>query len=177
MSNTCIQTTYCRKWKGRPFRSSALRQHQYFQVLFLFCLCLSFSSHFLSLFSYFLCFSVSLSPSPCLVYLLSQPRKSRDYQRDNPSGRGLLLPASTESPLFFPLLLPSVLSYFLSEAGGEGLMMGDIPLLVWNGKSPLNIHPLLVFFIPFLSLTKVRSLLLYCPPFSACSSLLVLFLR
>lgn len=65
----------------------------------------------------------------CLVYLLSQPRKSRDYQRDNPSGRGLLLPASTESCLFFPLLLPSVLSYFLSEAGGEGLMMGVIPLL------------------------------------------------
>ncbi|KAK1897519.1 Biosynthetic peptidoglycan transglycosylase, partial [Dissostichus eleginoides] len=45
-------------------------------------------------------------------------RKSRDYQRDNPSGRGLLLPASTQSPLFFPLLLPSVPSYFLSEAGG-----------------------------------------------------------
>ncbi|KAI4829149.1 hypothetical protein KUCAC02_023210, partial [Chaenocephalus aceratus] len=45
-------------------------------------------------------------------------RKSRDYQRDNPSGRGLLLPASTQSPLFFALLLPSVPSYFLSEAGG-----------------------------------------------------------
>lgn len=83
----------------------------------------------------------SLSLSPSLVYLLSQPRKSRDYQRNNPSGRGLLLPASAESLLFFPLLFPSVLSYFLSEAGGEDLMMGDIPLLVWCCKTPK--HPAL----------------------------------
>lgn len=93
-----------------------------------------------------LSFSASLSPSPGLVYLLSQPRKSRDYQTNNPSGRGLLLPASAESLLFFPLLFPSVLSYFLSEAGGEDLMMGDIPLLVWNCKTSKR-RPLLCLFL------------------------------
>lgn len=120
-----------------------------------FCQCLEYCFSFVSaslsspisfLSSLILSLSVSLSLSPCLVYLLSQSRKSRDYQRDNPSGRGLLLPASTESFPFFPRLPPSVLSYFLSEAGGEGLMMGAIPPLVWYGKNPLNFHPLLFHF-------------------------------
>lgn len=124
----------------------------------LLCLCLSHSSHFLSLFSHILSFSASLSLSPSLVYLLSQPRKSRDYQRNNPSGRGLLLPASVESLLFFPLLFPFVLSYFLSEAGGEDLMMGDIPLLVWKFVRPLNIQTFLVFSLFDLPPTKVCSL-------------------
>ena len=108
-------------------------QFEYLLILFSFFLFpLPFS--FLS----FLVFLCLLSISPCLVYLLSQRRKSRDYQRDNPSGRGLLLPASTQSPLFFPLLLPSVPSYFLSEAGGECLMMGGIPLSAWSNKTILK---------------------------------------
>lgn len=131
------------------------------------CLCLSFYSHFLSLSSHTLSFSASLSPSPSLVYLLSQPRKSRDYQRNNPSTRGLLLPASAESLLFSPLLFPSVLSYFLSEAGGEDLMMGDIPLLVQDCKTSKHPPPFLVLSI-FWLLRLLRP-----PPFSARSSLLV----
>lgn len=140
-------------------------QLHYFRLLFLPRLCFSFSSHL----SLSLSFSVSLRPSRCLVYLLSQPRKSRDYQRNNPSGRGLLLPASTESLLFFPLFLPQVLSYFLSEAGGEGPMMGDIPLLARNGKSLLNIHPLLVFCLIRPSSEFILSTILL----PACSSPLV----
>lgn len=130
-----------------------------------------------SLLSFALSLSAWLSLSPCLVYLLSHPRKSRDYQGNNPSGRGLLLPASTESLLFFPLLLPSVLSYFLSEAGGQ--MMGDILLSAWNckKKNSSNIHPLPFFSLSGLLLTKVCLLHFhYHPPFSACSSPLVYLL-
>lgn len=121
---------FCRKCRRQHFKCFPLKTAP---LLFLLRVCRS--SHFLPLLFSTLSFSAALSLSPSLVYLLSQPRKSRDYQRNNPSGRGLLLPASAESLLFFPLLFPSVLSYFLSEAGGEDLMLGDIPLLVWRCKT------------------------------------------
>lgn len=50
--------------------------------------------HFLSLSSHTLSITASVNLSPSLVFLLSQLRKSRDYQRNNPRTRGLLLPAS-----------------------------------------------------------------------------------
>lgn len=129
---------FCRKCRRQHFRCFP------FKTASLFLLRVCPSSHFLPLFFSTLSSSASLSLSPSLVYLLSQPRKSRDYQRNNPSGRGLLLPASAESLLFFPLLFPSILSYFLSEAGGEGLMLGDIPLLVWSCKTSKHLFSLFI---------------------------------
>ncbi len=94
----------------RTFQIFSTQDRAYFEH------CFSFVSASLSLFSNSLSFAVPLSLSPCLVYLLSQPRKSRDYQGDNPSGRGLLLPTSTESLLFFPsFFLPSCLISFLMQ--------------------------------------------------------------
>lgn len=129
---------FCRKCRRQHFKCFP------FKTAPLFLLRVCRSSHFLPLLFSTLSFSASLSLSPSLVYLLSQPRKSRDYQRNNPSGRGLLLPASAESLLFFPLLFPSVLSYFLSEAGGEDLMLGDIPLLVWRCKTSKHLALFLI---------------------------------
>lgn len=58
--------------------------------------------HFLSLSSHTLSIIAWVNLSPRLAYLLSQSRKSRDYQRNNPRTRGLLLPASTWKPTILP---------------------------------------------------------------------------
>lgn len=68
--------------------------------------CLKYGSpslhHFLSLSSHTLSITASVNLSPSLVYLLSQLRKSRDYQKNNPRTRGLLLPASAWKPAILP---------------------------------------------------------------------------
>lgn len=59
-------------------------------------------THFLSFSSHTLAIAAWANLSLSLAYLLSQLRKSRDYQRNNPKTRGLLLPASAWKPTILP---------------------------------------------------------------------------